>query len=100
VPLQRGVTRRSIELIRTVLVNHRTCLSSVLTCFANLNISTETHVSIIGLSEVINVTAVSRKVEVHKSLCGTVIGTLNRLVVLPNEEYQPLDKGSRGGGQN
>ena len=32
-PSQRGVARRSIELIRTVLANHRTSLSQVLACF-------------------------------------------------------------------
>ena len=47
----------------------------------NLNINTETHMSIIGLSEVINVTAELGEVEVRKVPFGPFAATLNRLVV-------------------
>ena len=66
----------------------------------NLNINTETHMSIIGLSEVITVTAGLGEVEVRKVPCGTLAGTLNRRVVLHNGEYLALDTGDQGGGQN
>ena len=66
----------------------------------NLNINTETHMSIIGLSEVITVTAELGEVEVRKVPCGTFAGTLNRRVVLQNGAYLALDTGDQGGGQN
>jgi hypothetical protein len=66
----------------------------------NLNINTETHMSIIGLSEVITVTAEWGEVEVRKVPCGTLAATLNRLVVPQNGEYLALDTGDQGGGQN
>ena len=47
----------------------------------NFNINTETHMSIIGLSEVITVTEELDEVEVRKVPCGTFAATLNRLVV-------------------
>jgi hypothetical protein len=66
----------------------------------NLNINTETHMSIIGLSEVITVTAELGEVAVRKVPCGTFAGTLNLLVVLQNGEYLALNTGDQGGGQN
>lgn len=66
----------------------------------NLNINTETHMSIIGLSEEITVTAELGEVEVRKVPCGTFAGTLNLLVVLQNWEYLALNTGDQGGGQN
>ena len=66
----------------------------------NLNINTETHMSIIGLSEVINVTAALGEAEVRKVPFGTFAATLNRLVILQNGEYLALDTGDQGGGQN
>ena len=65
----------------------------------NLNINTETHMSIIGLSEVITVTAELGEVAVRKVPCGTFAGTLN-LLVLQNGEYLALNTGDQGGGQN
>ena len=56
--------------------------------------------SIVELSEVINVTAELGEVEVRKVPFGTFAGTLNRLVVLRNGEYPGLDTGDQGGGQN
>jgi hypothetical protein len=56
--------------------------------------------SIIGLSEVIDATAGSGKVEVRKSLLGTFAGTLNRLVVLHHWDYLALNTGDQGGAQN
>ena len=56
--------------------------------------------SIIGLSEVINVTAELGEVEVRKVPFGPFAATLNRLVVLQNGEYLALDTGDQGGGQN
>ena len=89
----------SIEAIRTALANHSTSPSSVLT-FDNLNINTETNMSIVGLNEVIDVTAELREVEVREVPFGTFAGTLNRLVVLQNGNYPALDTGDQGGGQN
>jgi len=66
----------------------------------NLNINTERHMSIIGLSEVINVTAELGEVEVRKVPSGTFAATLNRLVAPRNEEYLALDTGDQGGSQN
>jgi hypothetical protein len=66
----------------------------------NLNINTETNMSIVGLSEAIDVTAEPSEVEVRKVSLGTFAGTLNRLVVLQNEDYAALDTGDQGGGQN
>jgi hypothetical protein len=65
-----------------------------------LNINTETHMSIIRLSEVENETAALGNVEVRKVPFGTFAGTLNRLAVLPNGEYLAWDTGDQGGGQN
>ena len=56
--------------------------------------------SIVGLSEAIDVTAEPSEVEVRKVSLGTFAGTLNRLVVLQNEDYAVLDTGDQGGGQN
>ena len=56
--------------------------------------------SIIGLSEVINVTAELGEVKVRKALSGTFAGTLNRLVVLKNREHLVLNTGDQEGGQN
>ena len=56
--------------------------------------------SIIGLSEVIEVTEELREVEVSEVPFGTFAGTLTRLVVLQNEHYPALDTGDQGGGQN
>jgi hypothetical protein len=66
----------------------------------NLNINTETHMSIIGLSAVINVTVELGEVEVRKVPCETFAGTLNRLAVLQNGEYLVFDTADQGGGQN
>src|SRR6266403_2166367 len=54
--------------------------------------------SIIGLSEVITVTAELGEVEVRKVPCGTFAGTLNRRVVLHNGGYLALDTGDQRGG--
>jgi hypothetical protein len=54
--------------------------------------------TIIGLSEVINVTAPLGEVEVRKVPYGTFAGTVNRLVVLQNGECLALDTGDQGGG--
>jgi hypothetical protein len=56
--------------------------------------------SIIGLSEAINVTAELSELEVHKVSFGNFAGTLNSLVVLQNGEYPALDTGDQGCGQN
>jgi hypothetical protein len=56
--------------------------------------------SIIGLSEVKNVTANVREVEVCKVQFGTFTGTLQCLIVLQNSEHPALDTGDQGGGQN
>ena len=56
--------------------------------------------SIVGLSEVIDVTAELSEVEVRKVSLGTFAGTLNRLVVLQNGDDLALDTGDQGGGQN
>jgi hypothetical protein len=56
--------------------------------------------NIVELSEGIDVTAELREVEVRKIPLGTFAGTLNRLVVLQNEDYPALDTGDQGGGQN
>jgi hypothetical protein len=56
--------------------------------------------SIVGLSEVIDVTAELDEVEVRKVPFGTFAGTLNRLVVLQNGDYSALDTGDQGGDQN
>jgi hypothetical protein len=66
----------------------------------NLNINTETNMSIVGLSEVIEVTAELGEVEVRKVPFGTFAGTLNRQVVLQNGDYSALNTGDQGGGQN
>ena len=56
--------------------------------------------SIVGLSEVIDVTEEFREVEVRKVPFGTFAGTLTRLVALQNGDYPALDTGDQGGGQN
>ena len=56
--------------------------------------------SIVELSEVIDVTEEFREVEVRKVPLGTFAGTLTRLVVLQNGDYPALDTGDQGGGQN
>jgi hypothetical protein len=56
--------------------------------------------SIIGSSEVINVTAELGVAEVRKAPSGTFAGTLNRLVILKNREHLALGTGDQGGGQN
>ena len=54
--------------------------------------------SIVGLSEVIEVTEELPEVEVLPF--KTFAGTLTRLVVLQNGDYPALDTGDQGGGQN
>jgi hypothetical protein len=56
--------------------------------------------SIVGLSEVIEVTEELREVKVREVPFGTFSGTLTRLVVLQNGDYSALDTGDQGGGQN
>jgi hypothetical protein len=56
--------------------------------------------SIVGLSEVIDVTTELREVEVRKVPFGTFAGTLDRLLVLQNGESLALDTGDQGAGQN
>ena len=56
--------------------------------------------SIIGLSEAINVTAELGEVEVREIPFGTLAGTLKCLVVVQNGKYLALDTGDQGGGQN
>ena len=56
--------------------------------------------SIVGLSELVDVAEEFREVEVRKVPCGTFAGTLTRLVVLQNGDYPALDTGDQGGGQN
>ena len=56
--------------------------------------------SIVGLSEVIDVTEELREVEVREIPFGTFSGSLTRLLVLQNGDYPALDTGDQGGGQN
>ena len=56
--------------------------------------------SIVGLSEVIDVTEELREAEVREIPLGTFAGTLTRLVFLQNGDYSALDTGDQGGGQN
>ena len=56
--------------------------------------------SIVGLSEVIDVTEELREAEVREISFGTFAGTLTRLVVLQNGDYPALDTGEQGGAQN
>jgi hypothetical protein len=96
----RAIFTSSSESIRTILAKHRTSVSSVLGVLHNLNIKTETNMSILGLSEAINATADLGKAEVRTVPFGTFAGTLNRLVAVPNADYLALDTGDQGGGQN
>ena len=68
--------------------------------FEKLTINTETNMSIVELSEVIDVTEEMPQVEVREVPFGTFAGTLTRLVVLQNGDYPALDTGDQGGGQN
>jgi hypothetical protein len=56
--------------------------------------------SIIGLNEVIDVTADLHEVKARTVPFGTFAGTLNRLIVLQNGKYLAWDTGDQAGGQN
>jgi hypothetical protein len=66
----------------------------------NFNGNAETNMTIIEMSEMINVSTELCEVELRKIPFGTFAGALNRLVVLKNGEYLALDTGDQGGGQN
>ena len=66
----------------------------------NLILTPKQNMSIVRLSEVIDVTEELREVEVREVPFGTFSATLTRLVVLQNGDYPALDTGDQGGGQN